>query len=143
MGLETEGDTDFAESYSFLFFFCWLASSARRGICSRPTARCYYTLCQDKGPILLTLAVDGLDGSSKHVLGTLQAAYRYTPPSIFPILWTIPMVSSILYSYKASSSKRLQLRRGCPSHNALHNAPLPLGYCRSWWSTRQRIHAAR
>ncbi|EHK42938.1 hypothetical protein TRIATDRAFT_131019 [Trichoderma atroviride IMI 206040] len=42
--------------------------------------------------VLLVYLTDGLAGSSKYVLGTLQAAYRHTPPPFFPssgrFLWS-------------------------------------------------------
>lgn len=47
------------------------------------TARCYSVPGQGTY-ILLTIAADGLAGSSKHILGTLQAAYKHTPPPFLP-----------------------------------------------------------
>jgi hypothetical protein len=123
--------------FSF-FLLGWPASCAR--ICALQV-RLDATLCQDKGYVLLTAAADGLTGSSKHILGTLQAAYKYTPPPFCPSSGRFlqSQASRTVTKYPAATfttQTRLPLPR-CP-----RNAPLPLGYCRSWRSTRRRHHAA-
>lgn len=88
-------------------------------ICSLPTVLLDATVCQDKGHILLTIAADGLDSSSKHVLGTLQAAYEYPPPPFFlssgRFLWSRASCTATKYpAATLATQTRLPLLRRPP-----------------------------
>lgn len=135
-------ETQISPSLTLLFsslLACFMDKN--RYMCSLPTARCNsvpgqgtYTAyhCSRWAEWLFQIR-------TRHLTGGV----RVYAPSILSLFRTISMVSGIVYSYKAYSSKAYNSDEAAPPTPPPHNAPLPLGYCRSWWSFRRRIHAAR